>query len=191
MLFTAPAAHAEFRWAANAGVNITNLHFKQDLVSVDQSVGYGAGILGEMMFPGVGFGLDFGLGYDQEGATVGLGERKIWEGYGSPRLYIHNITIPIHLRFKYTRLNGWEEKIAPIVYAGPEFNIQAAHSKCDAIDFSGGDMGLAVGIGAEIYRNWQVTCSYTWGMTYALKTKLLENFSAQTRRWALRVSYLF
>jgi hypothetical protein len=52
-------------------------------------------------------------------------------------------------------------------------------------------MGLAVGIGAEIYRNWQVTCSYTWGMTYALKTKLLENFSAQTRRWALRVSYLF
>ena len=52
---------AQFRAAGVAGVNISTLNFSQDLVPVKSSVGYQAGILGELMFPGIGFGIDLGL----------------------------------------------------------------------------------------------------------------------------------
>lgn len=175
------------------GVTLNRLVFKQDLVDVTQQVGYMAGIQGELMFPGIGVGIDLGLLYNQQGAMVKLGQKEIWasEGYGSERVYLHNIQIPVHLRFKYTRLNGIEDKIAPIVFGGPEFNIQVAHGRCDAFKYSGGDLGLTAGVGAELFRRWQVTGSYTWGMSYALKTKLLDDFSAQSRQWTVKVAYFF
>ena len=187
------AAKAQFRYGPVVGVTLNRLVFKQDLVDVTQQVGYMAGIQGELMFPGIGVGIDLGLLYNQQGAMVKLGQKEIWasEGYGSERVYLHNIQISVHLRFKYTRLNGIEDKIAPIVFGGPEFNIQVAHGRCDAFKYSGGDLGLTAGVGAELFRRWQVTGSYTWGMSYALKTKLLDDFSAQSRQWTVKVAYFF
>lgn len=187
------AAKAQFRYGPVVGVTLNSLVFKQDLVDVTQQVGYMAGIQGELMFPGIGVGIDLGLFYNQQGAMVKLGQKEIWasEGYGSERVYLHNIQIPVHFRFKYTRLNGIEDKIAPIVFGGPEFNIQVAHGRCDAFKYSGGDLGLTAGVGAELFRRWQVTGSYTWGMSYALKTKLLDDFSAQSRQWTVKVAYFF
>lgn len=193
MLSVFGAAKAQFRYGPVVGVTLNRLVFKQDLVDVTQQVGYMAGIQGELMFPGIGVGIDLGLLYNQQGAMVKLGQKEIWasEGYGSERVYLHNIQIPVHLRFKYTRLNGIEDKIAPIVFGGPEFNIQVAHGRCDAFKYSGGDLGLTAGVGAELFRRWQVTGSYTWGMSYALKTKLLDDFSAQSRQWTVKVAYFF
>lgn len=187
------ATSAQFRYAPVAGVTVNNLVFKQDLINVWQQAGYTAGIQGELMFPGIGFGIDLGLMYNQQGAKVGLGEKEIWswEGYGNERVYIHSLLIPVHLRFKYTRLNGFEEKIAPLVYGGPDFNIQIAHGRCKAFEYSGGDLGLTVGGGAEIFQRWQLTVSYTWGMTYVLRTRLLDDFSARSRQWMVRVTYFF
>ncbi len=187
------SSNAQFRRSVVAGVNINDLVFKQDLVGVSSMVGAQAGVEGELMFPGIGFGLSFGLMYNQLGGQVNLGEKKIWasEGYGNEKLYLHNITIPLHLRFKWTRLNGFEDTLAPLIFGGPEFSILAGHSKCDAIKWAGGDLGLTAGIGAEIFKKWQVTASYTWGMTYSLKTKLLDDYSARQRHWAVRVAYFF
>lgn len=187
------SSNAQFRRSVVAGVNINDLVFKQDLAGVSSLVGAQAGVEGELMFPGIGFGLSFGLMYNQLGAQVNLGEKKIWasEGYGNEKLYLHNITIPLHLRFKWTRLNGFEDTLAPLIFGGPEFSILAGHSKCDAIKWAGGDLGLTAGVGAEIFKKWQVTASYTWGMTYSLKTKLLDDYSARQRHWAVRVAYFF
>lgn len=187
------SSNAQFRRSVVAGVNINDLVFKQDLVGVSSMVGAQAGVEGELMFPGIGFGLSFGLMYNQLGGQVNLGEKKIWasEGYGNEKLYLHNITIPLHLRFKWTRLNGFEDTLAPLIFGGPEFSILAGHSKCDAIKWAGGDLSLTAGIGAEIFKKWQVTASYTWGMTYSLKTKLLDDYSARQRHWAVRVAYFF
>lgn len=186
-------ANAQFRYGATAGLNFSNLNFKQDLVGVSGGVGYGAGVVGELMFPGIGFGIDLGFQYNQLGAKVNLGEKPVWsyEGYGDERLYLHYIQIPLHLRFKWTRMNGLEEKVAPFVYGGPDFTILAAHGNCKAIDYAGGELGLTAGVGFEILRRWQVTGSYTWGMTYALKTRLLDDFSARNRNWSVRVTYFF
>ena len=187
----AGVAMAQFRAAGVAGVNISSLKFNQDLVSSESAVGYHAGILGELMFPGIGFGLDFGLLYNQTGGKVALGDKTVWESYGNERTYLHYIQIPLHLRFKWTRMSGLEDYIAPFVYGGPELNILAAHSKCDAFDYSGAELGVTAGLGFELYRNWQVSGSYTWGMTRAVRTKLLDDFMAGNRQWTVRVAYFF
>lgn len=193
LLLAAPMASAQFRWGATAGVNFNTMKFKQDLFDVSQGFGESAGIRGELMFPGIGFGIETGLMYEQRGASLNLGDKLIWssQGYGKERIYIHSIDIPFNLKFKWTRLQGAEDYIAPFVFGGPILSIQAGHSKCRAIEYSGGEVAVVAGIGAEIYKNWQVAASYTWGMTYALKMRLLTDLSARNRTWDIRVTYFF
>jgi len=191
-LLGAFGASAQFRWGPTVGVNFNSFKFKQKILTVDQGFGESAGINGEMMFPGIGFGIDLGLRYEQLGASLNMGDFPMWEdSYGKERIYIHNIQIPFHLKFKYTRFQGFEDYLAPFVFGGPTFDIQVAYGKCDAMKFSGGDLGLTAGVGAEILKNWQLSASYTWGMTYALKAKVLTDYSAKNRTWDIRVTYFF
>ncbi len=191
--FLAFDAAAQFRYGPTVGADLTNLKFKQDLFAVDQSVGYQAGIQCEMMFPGIGFGIDFGAMYEQRGATLHLGERKIWatQGYGENRSYLHYLNIPFNLRFKWTRMNGLEDYVAPYVFGGPSIGFLLAHNKINALDYTTAELGLSVGVGFEILKNWQLQGSYTWGMTYAVKTKLLDEFSAKNRTWSVRLIRYF
>lgn len=186
-------SEAQFRLGATAGVDFSTLKFKQDLITIDASTGFQAGVQGELMFPGIGFGVDVGLLYTQRGATLNLGEREIWEsqGYTDPRCYLHYIEIPLNLRFKWTRMQGLEDYVAPYVFGGPSISLLAGHSKIDALEYAFGEIGLQCGLGFEIMRRWQIQGSYTWGMTYALKTKLLDDFSAQNRTWSIRATYFF
>ncbi|MDE6378460.1 MAG: PorT family protein [Duncaniella sp.] len=186
-------SHAQMRWGVSAGVNVNDLKFKQVLFPVATGVGESLGMRGEMMFPGIGFGLELGLFYQQQGASLDLGHEPnlLWssQGYGNERIYVHNISIPFNLKFKWTRMQGLEDYVAPFVYGGPVLQIQAGHSKCDALKFSGGDVELVCGLGFEIFKRWQVSASYTWGMTYALKTAQLFDVSARNRTWGFAVTY--
>ena len=187
------SSSAQFRRGVTLGATYNDLIFKQDLVDVKQQVGYAGGVVGELMFPGIGVGLDLGFLYNQQSAKVNLGQRKVWSslGYGDEHVMIHTLQIPVHLKLKWTRLNGLEEKIAPMIFCGPDFNIQLGHSNASAFKCSGGDLGVTLGLGAEIYRHWQLTGAYTWGMTYVCKTKLLDDFSAKSRQWTVRLAYFF
>lgn len=198
-----PAA-AQFRYGAQLGANFSTMKFKQDLITVDMSAGPSADLLCEFMFTSFGIGIDFGVGYSMTGAFVNLGEKPIWQanpitgyqGFGREHVMIHNLHIPLHLRFKWTKLQGLEDYIAPIVYGGPEFDIQLGHSRHrangeSAFKFSGGDVALGCGLGFEILKSWQITAGYTWGMTYSLKTRQLDDFSARWEGWNVRVAYMF
>ena len=193
MILGAVAARAEFRWGPTAGVNLSTLNFSQELFSVDRSVGEVAGITGEMMFPGIGFGIDIGAMYSMQGATLNLGRWPIWavDGYGKERCYLHTLSIPVDLRFKWTRMNGIEDYVAPFVFGGPVFNFTVAHNKLDAMDYAVGSIGVQAGLGFEVMRRWQIQGSYVWGMTYALKAVKLQDFSARERYWTLRATYFF
>ncbi len=192
-------ADAQFRFAPVAGVTVNNLKFKQHLVDVSHSIGFEAGVMGELMFPGLGFGLDIGLLYNLEGANVALGTRPIWssEGIGNETLRLHTLRIPMHLRFKWTRMNGFEDYLAPFVYGGPEFGIVLSHQDQkmadgrDVFQCAGGDLALSVGGGFEVLRRWQLSCQYTWGMTYVAKTRKLDNYSARNRQLAVKLAYFF
>lgn len=203
-MFAASSASAQFRYGPIIGGNVTNFHFRQDLVDVTKQFGGHAGVQAEMMFPGIGLGMDFGLLYYMDGAKVNLGQKPIWApnevlhtpGFGNERVLIHNLQIPIHVRFKWTRMNGVEDYIAPFIYGGPDFNIQLGHSPVkaggrEAFKFSGGDITLTAGFGIELFKNYQLSFGYSWGMTYDLKTRLLEDYSARCSGWQFRLAYLF
>lgn len=187
------AASAQLRYAAVAGPDMSTLKFKQDLVNVSGVTNYQLGVQGEVIFPGLGFGLDLGLIYEHLGAKVNLGERKVWasQGYGNEQVHLHYVQIPLHLRFKWTRMNGLEDIVAPFVYGGPDFNILVGHGHCNAFEYAGGNLGLSCGGGFEFFHRWQLSGGYSWGMTYALKTKLLDNYSAKNRSWTIRLAYFF
>lgn len=184
---------AQARWGVVAGIDVTNLKFNQPLIDVDRSVGYSAGLIGELMFPGIGFGVDASLLYTQQGATLHLGQQKIWsvQGYGNERSYLHYLEVPINLKFKYSNLNGIENTIAPYVYGGPCFSFLVGHSKVDALEYPGMTFGLQAGIGAEIVRKFQVSVSYCWGMSYSVRTKQLDGFSAHNRNLKVSCAWMF
>lgn len=181
------------RWGVVAGVDYTNLSFDQDLFTINQNVGATAGVTGELMIPGIGFGVDASLLYTQRGATLNLGERPLWssQGYGKENMLLHYLEIPIHLKFKFKNLNGLENTIMPILFAGPEFSFLVGHSNIKAMEYAGGEFGIDVGVGCEILQRFQVNASYCWGMSYALKTKQLDDFSARNRCWKLACTYFF
>lgn len=193
-------AAAQFRYAPVAGVTVNDLKFKQNLFGVSKTAGMQLGVQGELMFPGIGFGMDFALLYNQMGAKTDIGSRKLWsaDGFGNEKVMMHTLQIPVHLRFKWTRMNGLEDYIAPFVYGGPDFAIALGHNKIkgnegveNPFKYAGGDLGLTAGGGFELWKRWQVSLQYTWGMTYMLKARKLDNMSARNRQWAVRVAYFF
>ena len=94
------ASKAEFRWGPTAGVTITNFNFKQDLVQTSNGFGPVVGVQGEMMFPGIGFGIDLGAMYAMQGASLDLGRWPLWnlQGYGKEHINLHTLQIPVNLR---------------------------------------------------------------------------------------------
>ena len=189
----ASVAKAEFRWGATAGVNITSLDFKQDLFKVTDGVGPVLGVQGEMMLPGIGFGFDVGAMYSMQGGGMNLGQWPIWEadGYGKEHSYLHTLSIPLDVRFKWTRMNGFEDYLAPFVFGGPIFNFTVAHNKMRAMDYAGGSIGIQAGLGVELFKRWQLQGSYVWGMTYVMKAAKLQDYSARERYWTVRAVYFF
>lgn len=193
ILITVPAALAQFRWGVTAGFNYEKYHFKQDLIGVDPSAGFSAGIIGELMFPGVGIGMDFGLNYKMEGSKLHFGDQKVWasEGYFTEQSTIHLLQIPINVRFKYTRLNGVEKTIAPLLFVGPVFNIHVGNNDLPPLEYSSGSIGLQCQLGAELLQQLQVSAGYYWDFTYEARTKKLENFSEHPQGWQVKVCYFF
>ena len=132
--------------------------------------------MGELMIPGIGFGVDFGLKYANHGGRCDFGDQFVWssEGIGDTDLRFHTIQIPIDLRFKWTRMNGIENYVAPFIFAGP-----------------GGSVGIQCGIGAELWKRFQITGGYCWDVTYDTATKKLDNFSARIQGWNVDFTVLF
>lgn len=187
------SAMAQFRYGPTLGADVSTLRFKQpDLFPVSKSVGYSAGVQAEMMFPGIGFGIDFGLMYQQRGATLNLSGTQLYNPpYTIERSYLHYAVIPIHLRFKYTNLGGLEDWVAPFAYAGPSFGLLLAHNKLGCLEYPAGELGIDFGLGVEVRKRWQISASYTMGMTYAVKAAILTDQSARNGVWSLSVGYLF
>ena len=193
IVFASLSAAAEFRWGPQAGYVYSDFYWKQDLVSTKGMSGFQAGLVGEVMIPGIGFGIDFGLLYNMHGGKVNFGERLVWSsnGYGNETICLHQLSVPFHVRFKYTRFGGLERTIAPFVYAGPEFNFTLAHSKHTPLEYPAGSVGVAAGVGAELFQRLQISLSYTWGLTYEIRTIKLDNFSARSSHWGVNVAWFF
>lgn len=193
ILAVALGASAKFRVGPTVGANFEKYYWKQNLVDCSVGAGFNAGLQCELMIPGIGFGVDFGLKYANRGGKVCFDDQYVWQSdnIGNPNLRIHTVAIPLNLRFKYSRLNGIEKFVAPFVYAGPQFNFNVATSPCDAIRKTTGSIGINVGLGAELYRHFQLSGGYIWDVSYDCATKKLDNFSSRLQGWVIDVAVLF
>lgn len=191
-LFVCAPASAEFHWGPTAGANISTYDFKQDLITVDNATGFGAGVLGEMIFPGIGFGINLGLEYQMHGAKIHFGEKQIWasDGIGTETSWLHTLRIPVNLRFKYARLNGIENKFAPFVFGGPVFSITLGHNEVKPLEYAHGCFGMQCGLGFELFKRFQISGGYYWDLTYEVRTVKLSNFSAKAQGWNFTLTYL-
>lgn len=192
-MLTVLGASAEFRWGPVAGINISELYWKQDLVKTSVLPGPNVGVMGEIMIPGIGFGVDFALKYAMHGAQVDFGSRPIWgsEGYGNEKVWFQTLQLPVNLRFKWTRMDGLERTIAPFAYVGPVFSFNLVTSDLPIIEHPAGSVGLQFGIGGELFERFQVSAGYMWGLSYDIRTLKLDNFSGRTRGWQINFAWLF
>lgn len=185
-------ANAELRWGPTASLNFNKFHWKEPLLETHLQPGFDAGIMAEIMIPGIGFGVDAGLTYGMRRSRVNFGAWEAWESqhFGDENVVLHTINIPLHLRFKYTRLEGVEETIAPLAYVGPVFQFNAG-TNCDALKSPFGTVALDFGLGCELLQKYQVSVGYLWGLSYSVKTKILENLSARSDGFRVNFAVLF
>lgn len=193
ILASALTASAEFRWGPTLGVNFSTLHWKQDLAKTSGLTGGQVGIIGEVMIPGIGFGIDTGIRYNLHGAKVNFGDHEVWSSTGikNQNVWLHTLEIPLNLRFKWTRMNGFERTLAPFIFGGPVFNFTLATNDCPALQHPAGYVAMQCGAGVELFEHWQVSGGYSWGISYQVRTIKLDNYSAQPRGGFINVAYLF
>lgn len=192
-LAVALGASAKFRCGPTVGANFDRFVWKQNLISSTTLPGFSAGLQCELMIPGIGFGIDFGLKYAFRGGRCGFGEQYVWssDGIENTDLRFHTIQVPLNLRFKWTRMDGFENYLAPFVFAGPQFNFNVGNTKCDAVKRAGAAVGLEVGLGVELFKRYQLSGGYVWDVTYDTKTYKLDNFSARIEGWIVDFAILF
>ena len=183
------------RWGITVGGNYNEIHFKQsDLFESDRMFGPSIGVTGDMMIPGVGFGIDASILYTMRQGRLHLGDRRVWEslGLGNEVARQHYIDVPLNLKFRYSRLGGLESTLMPFIYAGPTFSFLVGHNKVgDALKYTGVNVLLHAGIGVELFNKVQVSGGYSFSVGQNLGTKLLDDNVAKHRTWVVQATYFF
>ncbi len=186
-------AQPERRWGVTVGGNYNEIHFKQsDIFESDRMFGGSVGVTGDLMIPGVGFGIDGSILYTLRQGKVHFGDRHAWESLGieTQAVRLHYIDVPLNLKFRYSRLGGLESTLMPFVYAGPTFSFLAGHNKVgDALKYTTVNVLLHAGIGVELFNKVQISGGYSFSVGQNLKTKILDEHVAKQRTWFVQATF--
>lgn len=195
MVATIARAQSASRWGVTVGGNYNEIHFKQtDIFQSDKAFGGSVGVTGELRFAGVGFGVDGSLLYTLRQGRLHLGDRRVWssQGVGNEMCRLHYIDVPLNLKFCYRNLNGVENTIAPIIFAGPTFCILAGHNSVgDHLKYTRLSVLLHAGVGVELFKHLQITACYNFSVDDNMRTRLLDEHTAKLRCWQLSATYFF
>jgi len=188
-------AQPERRWGVTLGGNYNEIHFKQtDIFDSDPMFGGSVGVTGDMMIPGVGFGIDASILYTLRQGRLHLGDKTAWssQGLGNEVARQHYIDIPLNLKFRYSRLNGLENTLMPFVYAGPTFSFLVGHNDVGgALKYTTLSVLLHAGIGVELFNKVQLSGGYSFSIGNNLGTKILDEHVAKHRTWFVQATYFF
>ncbi|MBR4828830.1 MAG: PorT family protein [Muribaculaceae bacterium] len=183
---TALMAQTTSRWGISAGANFNEVHFKQtDIVPSKRAWGPQVGLTGEMNFSGIGFGVEGSLLYSLKQGKVNYGERTMWNslGFGNETVSMHYIDVPLHLKFKFNRLNGAETTIMPMAYVGPQFSFLVGANHKDLNSYPPVNVYLDMGLGFELMERVQLRAGYNFSIGQSFHTKLLDDNVAKNRTW--------
>lgn len=187
-------AQTESRWGITAGANYNEVHFKQsDIMPVDKAFGPMVGLTGEINIQGIGFGLDASLLYSMRGGKLHYGDYKIWSslGLGNETVRMHYIDVPVNLKFRWHKMNGFEEKLMPFVAVGPTFSFLVGKNLKDVNHYTPVSVILHFGAGIELYRHLQLQGGFNFSVGQTMRTKLLDDNIAKNRYWSLTATYFF
>ncbi len=195
-LLLAPRADAqsESRWGVTLGANYNEIHFKQSgLIPVDRGFGPVAGVTGEVNIPGVGFAVDASLLYSMRSGKIHYGDKTVWasSGLGNETCIMHNIDLPLSLKFKFKKLGGFENTLMPLLYAGPTFSFNVGKNLASVNKYKPVSVLIRFGAGVEIVRKVQVSVNYSFSVGETLRTRLLDDMIAKNRCWNASVTYYF
>jgi len=188
----AASAQTSSRWGITAGANINEVHFKQqDIVSTSRMWGPQLGVTGEMNFSGIGFGAEASLIYTLKQGKVNYGERTMWKAVGAGRetVAMHYIDVPLHLKFKYNRLNGLESTIMPMLFVGPQFSFLPYASHKELNSYPPVNVYLDMGAGIELMEHLQIRVGYNFSIGQSFHTKLLDENVAKNRTWYINATW--
>ncbi|MCF0185517.1 MAG: outer membrane beta-barrel protein [Bacteroidaceae bacterium] len=193
-------AAADARWGVIASMNINDLRFNHKLQQGFENksvsgigIGGSAGVIGELVFAGIGFGVDGAILYSNYGSKCYLGQYPTWSEEGVPSEFVyrtHNIEIPLNLLFKYRNLDGIEHYIAPLAFVGPSLTINVGDNQKELIA-KGVEISLHVGVGCEILEKFQFRAMGYFGISDTCRTLRLDNFNATKRGLAFSLIYFF
>ncbi len=195
MLVAALCAQAQpqRRWGVTVGGNYNEIHFKQsDIFESDRMFGPSIGVTGDMMIPGVGFGVDASILYTMRQGKVHFGDKLAWNSQGieTQAVRLHYIDVPLNLKFRYSNLGGLESTLMPFIYAGPTFSFLAGHNKVgDALKYTTVNVLLHAGIGVELFNRVQISGGFSFSVGQNLGTKLLDEHVAKHRTWFVQATY--
>lgn len=185
-------AQTTSRWGVTAGLNINNIHFKQnDIMPSSRMCGPQVGVTSEMNFGGIGFGVDAGLLYTLKQGKLDYGSRTIWSSIGAGRetVSIHYLDVPLHLKFKACRLNGVEDTFMPLVYVGPQFSFALHGNHGELNDYSPVNVYMDMGLGCELMKRFQIRGGYNFSIGQSFHTKLLDDNVAKNRTWYVNLTW--
>ena len=194
LVFVTVAAMAQTtsRWGITAGANVNEVHFKQnDIVPTSRMWGPQIGATGEMNFGGVGFGVDGALLYTLKQGKVNYGDRTMWAavGAGNETVSMHYLDVPLHLKFKWHRLNGLESTLMPLMYVGPQFSFLVHGNHSDLNSYPPVNVYLDMGAGVELMERVQLRAGYNFSIGQSFHTKLLDENVAKNRTWYMNVTW--
>ncbi len=188
-------AQTSTRWGVTLGGNYNQIHFKQsDIVKVDRGFGPVVGLNGEMNIPGLGFAIDASILYSMYSSKIHFGDWKVWNsaGLNTKTVMMHNIDIPLNLKLKYSKLNGFENTLKPMIYFGPTFSINVAGTNSsDHLKYNGMNTMLHFGVGMELFNRFQVSGEYSFAIGESMRTRVLDENVAKNRCWSLVLTYYF
>lgn len=188
-------AQPERRWGVTIGGNYNEIHFKQsDIFDSDPMFGGSIGVTGDLMIPGIGFGIDGSILYTLRQGKVHFGDKHAWESQGieTQAVRLHYIDVPLNLKFRYSRLGGLESSIMPFAYVGPTFSFHVGHNDVkDALRYTAVSVLLHAGIGVELFNKVQISGGYSFSVGQNLGTKILDEHVAKHRTWFVQATYFF
>ena len=195
LLYSATAsAQTETRWGVTAGANYNEIHFKQsDIMPVDKAFGPMVGLTGEMNIQGIGFGVDLSLLYSMRSGKLHYGDYKVWSslGIGDETVRMHSIDVPLNLKFRWHKMDGFEDKLMPFVAVGPTFSFLVGSNLRDVNHYTPVSVIMHFGAGIELYRHLQLQGGFNFSIGQTLRTQLLDENIAKNRYWTLTATYFF
>lgn len=181
LCFVVSPAQAQLRFGVKGGLNISTVHFSEDIIKPDNVTGFHIGPMLEATVPLLGVGFETAILYTQRGLE-----------FQDETMKVDYLDVPLHLKWKFG---------LPIVKVylatGPYFGFRVSGDKLwdipgsvsNQIKAKSFSSGWDIGAGAELLNHLQVGVNYGFGFTNNYEFAGTE--SGKNRGWYVTAAILF